>query len=101
MTQLNDDDEPQPNPPDFYVRPWMLPYLPKDEGPRDFVMGLGGLFLVVALSELIFTFDLNVFGVIVGCVGLAYFLTRYWNRYGVRDRFRRHQKRKLKSKNVR
>jgi hypothetical protein len=100
MNQPQDSDEPQPNPPDIYVRPWMLPYLPKDEGPRDFVMVLAGIMLVVACSQTAFLFDLNLLGVTTNCLGLAYVVSRYWGRYGVRDRFRRHQKRKLGGKNL-
>jgi hypothetical protein len=87
-----------PNHADIHVRPWMLPYLPKNEGERDFVMCMSGTILTMIVSQLVFWFEWNIAGFILNCLGIAYLGSHYWIRYGVRYDFQQYQKNKLRDR---
>ena len=78
--------------PDMYVRPWMLPYLPRAQGQRDLIMALVSLLLGLVLFFLLS----KLFNDVVALIGDSLIVGHFGGYYFIRlaERWRKNNGRK-------
>jgi hypothetical protein len=65
---------------DYHVRPWMLPYLPKDPAWFDFAVFFVGLIAVTAVSILLAYFEYEFIAVAMFAIGGGHFAGHWYGR---------------------
>ena len=83
ISQMSNDEQKGKNDietPDYHVRPWMLPYLPKDPKWRDVVVLFVGMTIVAFVSISLAYFGQEVIAVVILAVGCGHFGSHTINR---------------------